>query len=228
MPPTPSKPTTSPVATFKVWASRPSAGRLIQADDDVAGAMPVVVLGELFSRRRFGDARAAIGQTIRINDKPFDVVGVAPSNFFGAEPGATPDLFMAIHALPVVETGTSRGRVHRRALFLGRADGTPEARRRIRAGPGGSWRAVSTICGEHRHHPAAASGYSRAQPPAGRDRPRQPSPRIRAADLRADGDGRSDSAHRLLRTSPIFCSRARRPAAAKSPSGSASAPAAGA
>ena len=30
---------------------------------------------------------AAVGQTVRINDKPFSVIGVAPPPFFGAEPG---------------------------------------------------------------------------------------------------------------------------------------------
>jgi macrolide transport system ATP-binding/permease protein len=83
----------------------PAAGRLIHQADDQPGAPPVVVLSEPYSRRRFGEAAAAIGQTIRINDKPFEIVGVAPVRFFGAEPGATPDVFMPIHARPIAEPG---------------------------------------------------------------------------------------------------------------------------
>ena len=37
---------------------------------------------------------SAVGQTVRINDKPFSVIGVAPASFFGAEPGAIPDVYI--------------------------------------------------------------------------------------------------------------------------------------
>ena len=85
---------------FQGMGVAPAAGRLIQASDDVVGAMAVAVLSQRFSRRRFGDAQAAVGQTIRINDKPFVVIGVAPESFFGAEPGAIPDVYVPLHASP--------------------------------------------------------------------------------------------------------------------------------
>jgi len=84
----------------------PSAGRLVQPADDVVGAPTVAVVSDRFSRRRFGVPAAAVGQTIRINDKPVVIVGVAPSAFFGAEPGATPDLFMPLRAMAVVESAS--------------------------------------------------------------------------------------------------------------------------
>lgn len=76
----------------------PAAGRLIQPADDEAGSAAVVVLSHRFSVRRFGDTHAAVGQAIRINDKPFSVIGVVPEAFFGAEPGAVPDIYIPMHA----------------------------------------------------------------------------------------------------------------------------------
>jgi predicted permease len=83
----------------------PAAGRLVQPSDDAFGAGPVAVLSERLSRRRFVTPDGAIGQTVRINDKPFTVVGVAPASFFGAEPGAVPDVYMPLHADSVLNAG---------------------------------------------------------------------------------------------------------------------------
>jgi predicted permease len=82
---------------FRGMGVRSAAGRMILATDDAAGAEAVAVLSHRFSQRRFGDVGAAIGRTIRINDQPFTVVGVAPPGFFGAEPGSVPDVYMPMH-----------------------------------------------------------------------------------------------------------------------------------
>ena len=76
----------------------PIAGRLIQPPDDQIGAATVAVLSERYSRRHFGTPEAAVGQTVRLNDKPFVVIGVSASAFFGAEPGAIPDVFIPMRA----------------------------------------------------------------------------------------------------------------------------------
>ena len=88
----------------------PVAGRMIQPADDAAGASGVAVVSDRFSRRRFGDPAAAVGQIIRLNDKPFQVVGVAPSNFFGAEPGAIPDVFVPMRADAILEPQSAAAR----------------------------------------------------------------------------------------------------------------------
>ncbi|HXI27593.1 MAG TPA: ABC transporter permease, partial [Vicinamibacterales bacterium] len=82
---------------------RPAAGRLIQADDDRAGAEPVAVLSLGYSERRFGDAASAIGQPILVNNVPFTVVGVAPAEFFGVDPAAAPNVYLPMHAGPRVQ-----------------------------------------------------------------------------------------------------------------------------
>jgi macrolide transport system ATP-binding/permease protein len=93
---------------FRGMGVRPSAGRLVLPGDDEAGAAGVAVLSHGFSQRRFGDARFAVGRTIRISDKPFSVVGVTPPGFFGAEPGYVPDLYIPMRAEMVVDSASGR------------------------------------------------------------------------------------------------------------------------
>ena len=83
----------------------PAAGRLIQPSDDAPVPAAVVVVSHRFSLRHFGEAAAAIGQTIRVNDEPLAIIGVTPARFFGAEPGAVPDVYLPLQASPM-----SRGR----------------------------------------------------------------------------------------------------------------------
>jgi predicted permease len=83
---------------FGGMGGAPAAGRLIGEGDDQSEAAIVAVLGYPFAERRFGDVAEALGRTIRINDKPVLVVGVASAGFFGAEPGAIPDVYVPIRA----------------------------------------------------------------------------------------------------------------------------------
>lgn len=71
-------------AYFQGVAVRPEAGRLIIPDDDRTGAAGVVVLSHAFSEKRFGTAANAAGQSIRINNLAFTVVGVAPPGFLAS------------------------------------------------------------------------------------------------------------------------------------------------
>jgi predicted permease len=83
---------------FRGLAVLPMTGRLIDVDDDRAGATPVAVLSLGFSRRRFGDPARAIGQEISINNVPFTVGGVTPAEFFGVDPAAAPDVYLPMSA----------------------------------------------------------------------------------------------------------------------------------
>ena len=83
---------------FRGLAVVPAAGRLIQEDDDRAGAPPVVVLSSGYAQRRFGDATGAIGQTILVNNVAIAVVGVAPHEFFGVDPASSPHLYLPMRA----------------------------------------------------------------------------------------------------------------------------------
>jgi predicted permease len=76
----------------------PVAGRLIQRDDDRAGADPVAVLSPGYSQRRFGEPARAIGQPILVNNVAFTVVGVTPLEFFGVDPAAAPQIYLPMRA----------------------------------------------------------------------------------------------------------------------------------
>src|SRR5205823_4787354 len=72
-------------------------GRLIVPDDDRPGAPAVAVLSHAFSQARFGEAANATGQSILINNLPFTVIGVAPSEFFGVDPAIAPEVYLPLH-----------------------------------------------------------------------------------------------------------------------------------
>jgi predicted permease len=73
-------------------------GRLLLPSDDRPGAMPVVVLSHAFWTRRFGAAPDAIGKTIRLNDQPFQIVGVAARTFTGLMTPLEGDLWVPLAA----------------------------------------------------------------------------------------------------------------------------------
>ncbi len=62
---------------FRVFSISPVVGRTFAADD--AGRAAVVGLG--FAQRNFGSATAALGQTVGIDSRRFEIVGVMPSMF---------------------------------------------------------------------------------------------------------------------------------------------------
>jgi predicted permease len=93
---------------FRGLAVSPAAGRLIAADDDHAGATPVAVISLGYSQRRFGGAAEAAGQPILINNVAFTVMGVTPSEFFGVDPGAAPDVYLPMHARLLFDRDAAR------------------------------------------------------------------------------------------------------------------------
>jgi macrolide transport system ATP-binding/permease protein len=75
-----------------------AAGRLIGPEDDRAGAPGTAVISYALSQKRFGGPGNALGQSILINNLSFTVIGVAPAEFFGADPDMPPDIYVAMHA----------------------------------------------------------------------------------------------------------------------------------
>lgn len=68
---------------FRLLRARPSAGRLLVADDAVKGAPPVAVISDGFFRERFGgDPSAALGSTLVFDGVAHTVVGVAAPGFY--------------------------------------------------------------------------------------------------------------------------------------------------
>jgi putative ABC transport system permease protein len=69
---------------FELTGTRPALGRFFLPEEDrTPGTHPVVVLNHQFWSRRFGGRPDMLGQTIRLNNLPYTVVGVAEPGFTG-------------------------------------------------------------------------------------------------------------------------------------------------
>jgi putative ABC transport system permease protein len=79
---------------FDLLGVRPALGRMFQQSDDVRPeANPVAVLSYGYWQRHFGGNPTVLNQTIRLNDHPFTVVGVAAPGFRSVVVGDAPDIF---------------------------------------------------------------------------------------------------------------------------------------
>ncbi|MGQ0736528.1 MAG: ABC transporter permease [Acidobacteriota bacterium] len=73
---------------FAAIGMAPAVGRTFREEEETIGRHRVVVLGHALWTRRFDADPGVIGRTIRVDDEPFEVVGIAPPGFqipFGAE-----------------------------------------------------------------------------------------------------------------------------------------------
>jgi macrolide transport system ATP-binding/permease protein len=82
---------------FRGLEVSPAAGRLINSEDDRAGAAAVAVISFATSQNRFGGPPNAIGQSILVDNIAFTVIGVTPPEFFGVDPAMAPDLYLPLH-----------------------------------------------------------------------------------------------------------------------------------
>jgi predicted permease len=82
---------------FPTLGLDPALGRVLStADDEKKNAHPIVVLSYGYFQRRFGGDTSIVGQTIRINSQPYEVVGVAPMGFTGLEMENVPSLYVTL------------------------------------------------------------------------------------------------------------------------------------
>jgi predicted permease len=65
----------------KVFGLEPAIGRWFTEAEDTAGGPKVVVLSDVYWRRRFGADRNVLGRTIAIDGNPHEIVGVMPPEF---------------------------------------------------------------------------------------------------------------------------------------------------
>ncbi|HET7873057.1 MAG TPA: ABC transporter permease, partial [Terriglobales bacterium] len=66
---------------FSVLGVEPALGRTFTADEDRLGANDVVILTWSIFQSRFGGDSSIVGKTVRIDSKPYTVVGVLPQSF---------------------------------------------------------------------------------------------------------------------------------------------------
>ena len=102
---------------FQVLGVYPAMGRLLNTDDALNGAAPVIVLTDAWWRRQFAADPNIIGKSFDINGRQTTVVGVLPRAFdFGAvfSPGAKVD---ALTPLPLYGDPRNWGNI---ITFIGR------------------------------------------------------------------------------------------------------------
>ena len=80
---------------FGTLGVQAALGRVLTAADD-AREPRAAVLSHGFWMRRFGGSPAVLGRWLTMNDKRFQVVGVARRGFSGLEPGAMTDLWVPV------------------------------------------------------------------------------------------------------------------------------------
>lgn len=87
---------------FQVLGVNPALGRVFTAADESSGAEPVVVLNYGYWQRKFNGSKEAIGRSIRLNNLPFRVVGVADAGFTRLTPGKAQDMWVPVTTAPQI------------------------------------------------------------------------------------------------------------------------------
>ncbi|MGD8453995.1 MAG: ABC transporter permease [Phycisphaerae bacterium] len=91
---------------FQTLGAEPQLGRLLtEADDEVPGGHPVVVLSDRYWRTAWQADPQVIGQHLLIAGRPFTIVGVAAVGFSGAMTIVVPDLWVPMAMLDQVRPG---------------------------------------------------------------------------------------------------------------------------
>jgi predicted permease len=82
---------------FDVLRIHPYLGRFFHASDEHGpNSAPYVVLTYAYWHSRFQDDRDVVGRTVRLDQHPFTVIGVAPPGFQGTLMFVSPDFFMPV------------------------------------------------------------------------------------------------------------------------------------
>ena len=111
---------------FSSLGVKPAYGRFIlPTEGRTPGADPIIVLGYSYWRRRFAGDPDVVGKKVEINQHPFTIIGVAPSDFKGTYSVLDMDAFVPFSAEmaedpdnPVEKTWTSRA--SRNLTLMGR------------------------------------------------------------------------------------------------------------
>jgi predicted permease len=92
---------------FSALGLRAAAGRFPQPEEvSRAGGEPVVVISHEFWQTRYGRSPAVVGQTLRVNEHPLTIIGVAPAGFQGTVLGLNFDLWVPATMASVLITGS--------------------------------------------------------------------------------------------------------------------------
>jgi putative ABC transport system permease protein len=110
---------------FEMFGVKPEAGRFFSAEeqDDAQNSHAVVVISHGYWKSRYGLDPSAIGSTLRINQTPLTIIGVAPEGFHGTHAGLDYDFWIPLTMYgQMTHTGTwmLRDRNTRNFMLLAR------------------------------------------------------------------------------------------------------------
>ena len=107
---------------FNALGVRTVLGRPIVPSDDEETAPPVAVVSYSFWKGKLGGDVSIVGKTIVINSLPLMVVGVAPLEFLGTQPGEDNDVWVTLHMFPrLVQALNTAGPAEYGAPYWGKA-----------------------------------------------------------------------------------------------------------
>lgn len=87
---------------FRTLGVRAALGRTIEPQDQsISGWSPVAMVSYRFWLRTFGGASDVTNRTLRLNGRPFAIIGVMPEGFFGLDPAISPDILVPNGAIEV-------------------------------------------------------------------------------------------------------------------------------
>ena len=79
---------------FDVLGVKAQLGRTLQSSDEQTSNEQPVVISDGLWQRRFSASPAAVGQTLRLNGKPYTIVGVTDPSFRGLRLGLPPEFWL--------------------------------------------------------------------------------------------------------------------------------------
>jgi macrolide transport system ATP-binding/permease protein len=89
---------------FDVLGTRPMLGRaFVKAEDQTPGGAPVLVLSYAYWQRRFGGQASVVGRSVKVNDRPYTIVGVMSADFLGTTLGLAPDAWVPMMQQPELQ-----------------------------------------------------------------------------------------------------------------------------
>ncbi len=93
---------------FGALGVTPVYGRLIlTSNDDPQHPAQVVTLSYGYWRKAFNGDPSVIGRSFHLGEGHFEIIGIAPKEFFGLSVGEAPDVFLPIAAQPAVFSGNN-------------------------------------------------------------------------------------------------------------------------
>ena len=99
-------------ASGEMWGVlglKPALGRFYTPQDDRPGCgSPGAVLSYAYWQREFGGAPSVLQQTVRLEDVKFDIIGVAPPDFFGLDVGRRFDVALPLCGERLINNGVGR------------------------------------------------------------------------------------------------------------------------